>query len=144
MMLPMEKINKPVLNSLLGFYVCTIYWQYRIWIAQRYISRLSPLRPRFDSRRLHVAYSWSNFFSTTHGPKKPTSGPRERVYSITKTCLYSVAPPLKPHFYIVKLGFTGVYIIFLVSAQKDRLWVLVRIGSPRRFLRVSTIYFGTR
>ena len=25
--------------------------------------------------------------------------------------------PLKPHFYIVKLGFTGVYIIFFISAQ---------------------------
>ena len=24
---------------------------------------------------------------------------------------------LKPHFYIVKLGFTGVHIIFLISAQ---------------------------
>ena len=24
---------------------------------------------------------------------------------------------LEPHFYIVKLGFTGVYIIFLISAQ---------------------------
>ena len=35
---------------------------------------------------------------------------------ITKTCLYNF-DPLKPHFYIVKLGFTGVYIIFLVSAQ---------------------------
>ena len=32
--------------------------------------------------------------------------------AITKTCLYNV-DPLKPHFYIVKLGFTGVYIIFL-------------------------------
>ena len=36
---------------------------------------------------------------------------------ITKTCLYNF-DPLKPHFYIVKLGFTGVYIIFLISAQK--------------------------
>ena len=35
---------------------------------------------------------------------------------ITKTCLYNF-DPLKPYFYIVKLGFTGVYIIFLVSAQ---------------------------
>ena len=35
---------------------------------------------------------------------------------ITKTCLYNF-DPLKPHFYIVKLGFTGVYIIFLISAQ---------------------------
>ena len=33
--------------------------------------------------------------------------------------------PLKPHFYTVKLGFTGVYIIYVVSAQKHRLWVLV-------------------
>ena len=35
-------------------------------------------------------------------------------------CLYN-ADPLKPHFYKVKLGFTGVYIIFLISAQKHRL-----------------------
>ena len=37
---------------------------------------------------------------------------------------------LKPHFYIVKLGFTGVYIIFLISAQKHRLWY--SLESPRR------------
>ena len=36
---------------------------------------------------------------------------------ITKTRLYNF-DPLKPHFYIVKLGFTGVCIIFLISAQK--------------------------
>ena len=35
---------------------------------------------------------------------------------ITKTRLYN-SDPLQPHFYIVKLGFTGVYIIFLISAQ---------------------------
>ena len=35
---------------------------------------------------------------------------------ITKTRLYNF-DPIKPHFYIVKLGFTGVYIIFLISAQ---------------------------
>ena len=34
-----------------------------------------------------------------------------------KTCLYNF-DPLKPHFYIVKLGFIGVYIVFLISAQK--------------------------
>ena len=33
-----------------------------------------------------------------------------------KTCLYNF-DPLKPDFYIVKLGFTGVYNIFLISAQ---------------------------
>ena len=36
---------------------------------------------------------------------------------ITKTCLYDF-DPLKPHFCIVKLEFTGVYIIFRISAQK--------------------------
>ena len=36
--------------------------------------------------------------------------------SIRKTCLYNF-DPLKPHFYIVKLGFTGVYIIFLIFVQ---------------------------
>ena len=34
---------------------------------------------------------------------------------ITKTCLYNFYP-LKPHFYAVKLGFTGVYIILFISA----------------------------
>ena len=43
---------------------------------------------------------------------------------ITKTCLYNF-DPLIPHLYIVELGFTWVYIIFLISAQKHRLWVLV-------------------
>ena len=33
--------------------------------------------------------------------------------TITKTRLYNFEP-LKPHFYKVKLGFTGVYIIFLI------------------------------
>ena len=45
--------------------------------------------------------------------------------TITKTYLYNF-DPLKPLFYIVKLGFTWVYIIFLISAEIHRLWVLVR------------------
>ena len=36
--------------------------------------------------------------------------------NITKRRLYNF-DPLKPHFYIVKLGLTGVYIIFLISAK---------------------------
>ena len=38
------------------------------------------------------------------------------VAFITKTCLYNF-DPLKPHFYIAKLEFTGVYIIFLIFVQ---------------------------
>ena len=62
---------------------------------------------------------------------------------ITKTRLYNT-DPLKPQFYIVQLGFTGVYIIFLISAQKHRLWVLIRTASPRRLQRVPTIYVLSR
>ena len=50
---------------------------------------------------------------------------------ITKTRLYNF-DPLETHFYIVKLGFIGVYISFLILL-KHRLWVLVRTSSPRRF-----------
>ena len=46
------------------------------------------------------------------------------LFCITKTCLYNFDPH-KPHFYIVKLGFTGVYIIFFYFNSKHRLWVLV-------------------
>ena len=40
----------------------------------------------------------------------------KKLTSITKTYLYNFNR-LKPHFYIVKLGFAGVYIIILISAQ---------------------------
>ena len=62
-----------------------------------------------------------------------------QIFTITKTCLY-IFDPLKPHFDIVKLGSTGVYIIFLISAQKHRLWVLVTTAPSRRFYRVPIIY----
>ena len=52
---------------------------------------------------------------------------------IMQTYLIYNFDPLEPHFYLVKLGFTRVYIIFLSSAQKRRLWVPVRTASSRRF-----------
>ena len=45
-----------------------------------------------------------------------TQSANVKYIAITKTCLYNVYP-LKPNFYIVKLGFAGVYIIFLISAE---------------------------
>ena len=41
--------------------------------------------------------------------------------------------PSAEFLYIVKLGFTGVYIIFVIPARKHRLWVLIRTTSPRQF-----------
>ena len=43
---------------------------------------------------------------------------RSQLILISTVCHHqNMLTPLKPHFYIVKLGFTGVYIIFLISAQ---------------------------
>ena len=70
---------------------------------------------------------------------------------IMKPRLYSF-DPLKPHFYTLKLGFTGLYINFLFSAQNHRLWVLVRTASSNFFLSESvhvlvvkfSVYFKKR
>ena len=63
--------------------------------------------------------------------------------NIRKTCPCNEFP-LKPHFYIEKLGFAGVYLFFLFFAPKHRLWVLVRTASARRFLRAPTIYVSSK
>ena len=55
-------------------------------------------------------------FTNIHDETKQWLADQAVMQPITKTCLYNF-DPLNPHFYIVKLGFTGVYIIFLISAQ---------------------------
>ena len=50
-------------------------------------------------------------------------------HQVMKTYLYNF-DPLKPHFYIVKLGFAGVYIIFFISAQNKDCGYLLE--PPRR------------
>ena len=56
--------------------------------------------------------------------------------------------PLTSHFYMVKLGFTVVNIIFSFLLKNIDLWVLVRTASLRRFVRrfkrVPTIYAKIR
>ena len=50
--------------------------------------------------------------------------------SLPKTRLY-ILTPLNPTFnHIVKLGFTGVYTIFLISVQKHRLWYSLEPPRP--------------
>ena len=67
-------------------------------------------------------------YATLHLPPTPTPTPNTGLRGITKTRLYNF-DPLKPHFYIVKLELTGYTFIFYISAQKHRLWVLVRTAS---------------
>ena len=78
---------------------------------------------------VHKFKSWMFFFSSVvqtlqikqkkkKKKKKQTKKKKKKKKkkkNITKTCIYNFNP-LKPHLYIEKLGFTGVYIIFLIFA----------------------------
>ena len=92
------------------------------------------------SLRIHTVWSESSLIACAFNSLQIIQRDKWELlpYCITKTCLYNFEP-LKPHFYVIKLGFRVVYIIFLISAQKHGLWVLVRIASVRKFLRVPTI-----
>ena len=57
-----------------------------------------------------------------------------RVFIMTsQKHAYTMLTPLNPTFYVEKLGFTGVNIIFLFSAQKHRFEGSIRTASPREF-----------
>ena len=77
-----------------------------------------------DESWYEEASDWHNHVTVNLIPKEGS------VYTITKTYLYNF-DPLKPHFYIVELRFTGVYIIFLISDQKCRFWVLITTALVR-------------
>ena len=58
---------------------------------------------------------------------------------------YMILTPLNS-FYVVKRVYRGIhypYIIFLISAQKHRLWVLLRTASSRLFKRYPQSVFRT-
>ena len=86
------------------------------------------VQPAFSMPNTSVRLSFLEILYCVYEQKYPSV---EQIH-ITKTCLYNFNP-LEPHLYTVKLGFTGVYNIFLISAKKYRLWVLVRTASLRRF-----------
>ena len=86
----------------------------------RTVSRNTTSTSEFKSDLLgRKPHSWFWYSSKLHvfGLHR---GPTSRKHA------YIMLIPSNPHFYIVKLGFTLVYIIFLISAHKHRLWVLVR------------------
>ena len=51
------------------------------------------------------------------------------------TCQFD-KEPLETHFYIVKLGFTGLYFIFLILAQNRNCWYFLeppQLGGSNEF-----------
>ena len=80
-------------------------------------------------QELELPMSRTNFHGLEQSSMIPKMLESLKFDFITKTNLYNV-DPLKPHFYKVKLGFTGIYIILLISAQNiDRGYSL---EPPRR------------
>ena len=75
----------------------------------------NPIKPYFlgklKSFKMWSADCLPSILSINHLSTTTREGPSSRKHA------YIILTPLKPHFYIVKLGFTGVFIIFLISAQ---------------------------
>ena len=94
-----------------------LLWEYDDWINPKYSDRqiwANCIDPKQTPQ--NAASNQSLYFLPLIQQFLDTStGCRMDIQTITKTCLYNF-DPLKPHFYIVKLGFTGVYIIFLITA----------------------------
>ena len=76
--------------------------------------------------KLQICVSSSALSVKHQSRKEEITKLQSNKVDITKTHLYNF-DPFKPHFYIVKLGFTVVYIIFPILRKKI-LWALVRIA----------------
>ena len=63
-------------------------------------------------KAVHLVLYGELFFLLADATELNFNHPWQLELNITKTYLHKF-DPLKPHFYIVKLGFTGVYKIFL-------------------------------
>ena len=118
-------INSFMVDNVVSSFKCTEVSQVSDWI---------PAPASICFRRLTPDYQclWWSLWRSNLWFHFALASDCHSALDITKTCLYNT-DPLNPNFCIVKLGFTGVYIIFLISAQKHRLWVLVRTASSRRF-----------
>ena len=84
---------------------CSIFYQelLRVWTC---------VRTRLYWTHKSTIFKESFFDTLGRSVKSIYTLPLQMLLSITKTCLYNF-DPLKHHFYIAKLGFPGVYFIFL-------------------------------
>ena len=80
-----------------GFFIAKVFHMYFFLFFFFYSKLKISLFEKGISLKIYIVYNIYHF---------------DTVLDITKIYLYNF-DPIKPHFYIVKLGFTGVYIIFL-------------------------------
>ena len=114
-----SEVKMKLYQNTLMYVVCQIEWIGK-WNKFHENGYLRQLRMRVWGFTMASVTSSSLTCSEVILPELYINEPQhQRTYLLTcimKTCLYNF-DPLKPHFYIVKLRFTGVYIIFLISAQ---------------------------
>ena len=65
-----------------------------------FVREINMIEHRRIAQHVHYAYAKENIIKGDHPTQK------RFIIDITKTRLYN-SDPLEPHFYIVKLGFTG-------------------------------------
>ena len=82
--------------------------------------------------RLPAAFYFAIIIVLFEGFCQALWSPRWRKGRPLRKYAYISLTPLNPTL-CSKTRFTGVYIIFLISAKKHKLWVLVRTTSVRRF-----------
>ena len=85
--------------------------------------------------RWTLPYYFANYEGWNYYQRTCNAGIHFFSHSLRKHA-YIVLTPLNPHFYIVKLGSVGVYIIFFLFLRKkkqQRLGVFIRTASARRF-----------
>ena len=110
------KVNKPYHPSI------SMYWQHINEVhSHKHLGLIYLTNCTWHD---HIDYiktkAWFRVNKCANSNSHSIENPLKQYTLITKTCLYNV-DPLKTHIYIEKLRFTGVYIIFLISAQKHRL-----------------------
>ena len=106
-------------------------------LADLYLRRSD--RTFLRMQQMCMLYALKFYQSLCHLPFRRKARGRD-IRLITKTRLYSF-DTLKSHFYIVKLGFTVVYINCLIFAHKHKLWVLVLTSTHNvRFEQKSETY----
>ena len=115
-----------------------IFPESRFWYFLQIVSNFHLIKLKYDGQLdyevmqdiLFRAYSYSKFDSVIalgrlfkHDAASSFHGGLQFISTITKTCLYNF-DPLKPHFYIAKLGFTGVNINFSRNKKNIRIFYL--------------------
>ena len=84
---------------------------FSLFSTKTYFFLFLHLRYAVGTQQIHI-HPWRNYLTAYY------SYDRKLYMYITKTCLYN-SDPLKPHFYIVKLGFTVNRLVSVMAIERE-------------------------